>query len=97
MIGKLRRKLGEEELILTKADKGNAIVLIEESIYYIRIFEVLENCGANISEGFNSPAHMTFLNLLVFFLASPFARVPLVYLFFVSLRTRAIIFSAHKN
>ena len=42
MIRKLKRKLSEEELILGKADKGNAFVIMEESIYDSKVFEVLE-------------------------------------------------------
>ena len=50
MIRKLRRKFREEQYILIKADKSNAIVTMQESTYDTESFQVLEKFGATISD-----------------------------------------------
>jgi len=57
LIKKVRRKIREEELIITKADKGNTIVIMKESNYEMKVLEVLEKCGATVNEEFDFPAH----------------------------------------
>jgi hypothetical protein len=54
----LKEKIGKEELILTKADKGNAMVIMKESVYDAKVAEVLEKCGAKVNENFDFTGHV---------------------------------------
>jgi hypothetical protein len=58
VVKKLRKKIIEEEVIITKADKGNAIVLMERASYEEKVMEVLRKMGAQRSDEFNFPAHV---------------------------------------
>ena len=54
----LERKIKEGDLIVTKADKGNAVVMMEKSAYVSKVHEVLQQCGAKESEDFSFTNHV---------------------------------------
>ena len=49
----LNTRIREEELIVTKADKGNAVAVMERSSYLDKVYNVLESYGANKNEDFS--------------------------------------------
>ena len=54
----LQRKVKEEKLIVTKADKSNAIVVMERSLYDSKVYYVLQQCGAKENSEFNFSNHV---------------------------------------
>ena len=52
MIRGLNTRIKEEGLVITKADKGNAIVVMERSSYLTKVYNVLESCGAKENKEF---------------------------------------------
>lgn len=54
----IRRKVREEGLTITKADKGNAIVVMEKSSYVSKVYDVLRQCGAKEYADFNFQDHV---------------------------------------
>jgi len=75
VIRRVKQKIVEGELILTKADKGNSMVIMKESDYDAKVLEVLEKCGAKVNEDFDFPAHVKevriVINRSVFIVKSP--------------------------
>ena len=54
----LKRKIKEGDLIVTKADEGNAVVVMEKSAYVSKVHVVLQQCGAKESEDFSFTNHV---------------------------------------
>ena len=54
----IKRKVREEGLIITKADKSNTIVVMEKSSYVSKVYDVLDQCGAKENDSFNFLKHV---------------------------------------
>lgn len=52
----LRKKIQENNLIVTKTDKGNATVVLDKKSFDDKVFEALKECRATLNEYFNFSA-----------------------------------------
>ena len=54
----LKKKIMDEEVIITKADKGNTVVLMKRASYDDKVMDILDKMGAHRNEEFDFPAHV---------------------------------------
>jgi hypothetical protein len=47
-IKSIKNKIAKENLVLTKADKGNSLAILEKTEYIKKVSQFIDNCGSNI-------------------------------------------------